>query len=333
MSTVYNGKELKPIQKGKIEEKYKQYENTKHNSLVIKRVVGVTDHSLPIVEVVCNCGMSILRSLRRVLDGSCISCGCLDKNRPIRTMVGDVFINMDGDEAVVVEVRSSIDIDLKFLACGTVATFSQNALKSGSFKNRNKPAVYGVGFIGFGEYSLSTHPQVYKRWQSMLQRCYDPTYQENCPTYQGCSVFEEWHNFQNFAKWFCLQENYSENTNLQLDKDLIEKGNKVYSSEKCCLLPKEVNALIITNILSRGELPIGVIWHKRDKQYRAQMTCTIDGKKKNIHICSSNDPMECFLAYKKYKENYFKVIAERYKDNLTKIAYNALISREVDPND
>ena len=34
----------------------------------------------------------------------------------------------------------------------------------------------------------------------MLERFHDSKYQEKRPTYIGCSVAEEWHNFQIFAE-------------------------------------------------------------------------------------------------------------------------------------
>lgn len=40
----------------------------------------------------------------------------------------------------------------------------------------------------------------YIKWFSMFNRCFDEKYQEKQPTYIGCSVSEEFWNFQNFAK-------------------------------------------------------------------------------------------------------------------------------------
>lgn len=77
----------------------------------------------------------------------------------------------------------------------------------------------------------------------MFNRCYNEKYQEEQPTYVGCSVSEEFWNFQNFAKWY-NQKKYTCSYPLELDKDLLYEGNKIYAPSKCCLLPKEINTTI-----------------------------------------------------------------------------------------
>ena len=71
----------------------------------------------------------------------------------------------------------------------------------------------------------------------MFDRCYYSGYQDNNPTYRGCTVAEEWHNFQNFAKWY--EDNYIEG--YQLDKDIKVEGNKVYGPDTCMFISKQEN--------------------------------------------------------------------------------------------
>lgn len=255
------------------------------------------------------------------------------KKRSIKTKVGDVFTNNSGQIADVIAVHSATSIVVKFRDCGTILEFRQRALQLGNFKNRNTPSVYGVGYMGIGEYNTSLHHHIYRVWQPMLQRCYSEKFKRNRPTYKDCFVEDEWHSFQNFAKWWESQENLKAGVYYEIDKDLLKKGNKIYGPSYCTLVPVEVNLVIGTNTSKRGNLPIGVIWHKRDNCYRAQMTVTEDGIRKNIHLKSSSDPMVCFEAYKKAKEERFKYIAEKFKDLLTPEAYNALMNRAVDIGD
>ena len=75
-------------------------------------------------------------------------------------------------------------------------------------------------------------------WRSMLQRCYMQN--ESQKTYIGCSVVNEWHNFQNFAKWFEL--NWPKDGGLyELDKDIKVKGNKTYGPDFCLFVTKQEN--------------------------------------------------------------------------------------------
>lgn len=84
--------------------------------------------------------------------------------------------------------------------------------------------------------------KAYKVWGGMLQRCYGTNSAIKYPRYVGCSVCEEWKSFQLFAKWFLEQPNNSEKfPKNELEKDILVKGNKVYSPETCCFVPQEIN--------------------------------------------------------------------------------------------
>ena len=248
--------------------------------------------------------------------------------RKIDTKIGDRFKNLDGHVAEVLSIKSALDIVVKFVGYNREISFRNNHLKTGNFKNRDAISVYGVGHIGFGKYKAGT--MCYKKWQSMLQRCYDPSFQERNPQYMGCTVNSEWHNFQNFAEWFNSQ--YCEHL-WELDKDLLYKGNKIYSKENCCLVPKEINNLILTNNKSRGSLPIGVTWHKKRQVYVAQCTYHDNGVRKNKWLYEGSSPEVAFSAYKNFKEGIFKLCAEKYVDKISKSAYRALLERVVDFND
>lgn len=78
--------------------------------------------------------------------------------------------------------------------------------------------------------------------------------------YNGCEVCEEWRYFPKFKEWFNL--NYIKGW--EIDKDVLFKGNKLYSPETCCFLPKEVNSFFtIKRRRKKGNLPLGVF-----KQYK-----------------------------------------------------------------
>lgn len=116
-------------------------------------------------------------------------------------------------------------------------------IKNGQIKYPYHKSVYGVGYYGHGKYSARTNSEKteeYIKWFSMFVRCYDEKYQEKQPTYIGCSVSEDFHNFQNFAEWY-NRNKYECNYPLELDKDFLYEGNKVYSPSTCCLIPKEIN--------------------------------------------------------------------------------------------
>lgn len=95
----------------------------------------------------------------------------------------------------------------------------------------------------------------YSKWEKMLERCYSLKYHKRNPTYIGCSVTPEWLYFSKFRLWMENQKWEG----LQLDKDLLVKGNKVYGPNTCCFLPNAINTLFgHGNKKKNSRLPEGV---------------------------------------------------------------------------
>lgn len=243
-----------------------------------------------------------------------------------------VGYNNNGERMTIVRYGGNADIDIQF-DDGTIVEHKQYSnFKGGRVKNPMTPSVYGIGFVGVGDYKTSNengkHTKCYKTWNHMHERCYDPKYHEKYPTYKNCTVCEEWNNYQVYAKWD--NENYYEvgNEKMTLDKDILCKGNKVYSPDTCIFVPNSINVLFTKSDNARGEYPIGVC--KVGDKFLAQL-CKGNGKQ--ISLGYFNTPEEAFLAYKIAKEAYIKEVAEEYKDKIPCKLYEAMIAYEVDIND
>lgn len=172
-------------------------------------------------------------------------------------------------------------------------------------------------------YTLSTHPELYNKWLAMKYRCYSTKELSRRPSYNGCTVHEDWiNNFQQFA--FDIENMVGYGLpNRQLDKDILVKGNKIYSNDTCVLVPSQINTLLLKSDKSRGNLPIGVTGER--SKYRAQLR--IFNKRKFLGYYDT--PEEAFTAYKHTKENYIKEVAELYKHELDPRAYTALMNWEI----
>ena len=162
----------------------------------------------------------------------------------------------------------------------------------------------------------------------MLQRCYDPKFHEKYPTYKGCRVCKEWWNFQVFAEWYYSHFYELENKMMSLDKDIIKKGNKVYSPNTCVFVPHSINTLFVKSNKVRGEYYIGV--YKNGNKFEAQLS---KGNGKQIPLGLYDTPEEAFLTYKQAKEAYIKEVAEEYKGKIDPRAYEALMKYEVEITD
>lgn len=134
----------------------------------------------------------------------------------------------------------------------------------------------------------------YDKWYTMLKRCYSPLWHKQYPTYIGCSVCPEWHYFSKFRLWMEGQKWEG----MDLDKDLLVRGNQVYGPDTCCFIPNAIN-----NLFSRGmkkknnlHLPEGVVLTANGK-YRVQIWIR-PGKKYRKTISSFKEACICALEKK-----------------------------------
>ena len=106
------------------------------------------------------------------------------------------------------------------------------SLRTGAVRNPLTPSVYGKGYVGVGYYN-SRDVRLYHLWKAMLSRCYCTIMHGHRPTYKDVTVCDEWLNFQNFATWCESQEFFNAKDEkggvYQLDKDILIRGNKIYS--------------------------------------------------------------------------------------------------------
>lgn len=237
--------------------------------------------------------------------------------------VGETFYNKKKERYTIISQKSSMIVTIKFDDNNILEDVFYNNIKKGEIKNPYFKRIVNVGFIGVGTHLSSIKgktTKVYITWVNMLKRCYCEKTQINYPTYKDVTVCKEWHNFQNFAEWY--EENYIEG--FFIDKDIICKDCKIYSPETCCFVPNEVNMLFVKSSKARGAYLIGV--HKVKNRYVAQ----INKNREVIFLGSFITEIEAFKAYKTAKEQYIKEVAEKYKYQIKKQVYQALVNYKVE---
>ena len=141
----------------------------------------------------------------------------------------------------------------------------------------------------------------YQRLVNMIQRCYSAKYQDRQPTYVGCTVCDEWLTFSVFKSWMITQDW----KNKELDKDILNQGNKIYSPDSCIFVNREINALLVDQKSTRGLCPKGVSFHKQRKKFVVRMA--INGK--STHIGLYLTPELASAAYLKTKYALIKEVA------------------------
>ena len=245
--------------------------------------------------------------------------------------VGKVCKSLNSGDFKIVKYNDYENVAIQFLRTGfeTVARFGH--IKSGGVKDPYSPSVFGVGVVGikYPAYEYGVVTKEYELWTHMLQRCYSDTYKKKRPTYEGCEVSDNFKSYTYFYEWCNKQIGFG-NEGWHLDKDLLVKGNKVYSESTCIFLPQEINTLLTKSTSSRGEHLIGVCWHKARKAFMAQVG---KGKGKLKHLGYFTTEIEAYNAYKKAKEMFVKEQAEKWKSQIDPRAYEALMNYTVEIDD
>ena len=238
--------------------------------------------------------------------------------------IGEEMVNNFGSKMIIKVCRNARDIDVYFPEYDwTFKHAAYQNFKKGNIKCPYKPRYYGVGYLGEGEYKVRENGKLkreFKIWHNMLKRCYDSEFQERNPTYKGCTAENDWFNFQNMAEW--IENNYYEvpGERMHLDKDILCKGNKVYSRETCIFVPERINTLFVKKDNARGNDPIGV-YQLPSGNYRAQ--CNNEyGKSVYLGVYSTEE--EAFQVYKQYKEKIIKEVIDSYEGVIPEPFYSKL---------
>lgn len=161
----------------------------------------------------------------------------------------------------------------------------------------------------------------YNVWQGIFLRCGN----RKVKSYADCTVCNEWRDYNSFEKWCNNPENgYQEG--YQIDKDILVKGNREYSPDKCCFVPREINMLLVMGDSRPRNLPRGVTKGRGGKFISKISICG-----ESYYLGSFDTVDEASQAYKNFKELYIKAVAEKYfqEGKITKKVYDALMKYEI----
>ena len=237
--------------------------------------------------------------------------------------LGETRLNKQGTMMKIVRYGSNTDIDIEFMDdfhyIKEHQTYSN--FKTGGIKNPYDRTTYGVGYLGDGIYMAKENNKIvegYRVWHDIMRRCYSEHSKDRFPAYYHiCTVSEEWHNYQNFAKWF--EENkYEVNERLHIDKDILCPGNKIYCEEMCMLVPQRINMLFANKPNKRG-LPNEIVQYKHG--FLVKYSGEDYGVKETLE--------EAFELYADKKKEAIINIANDYKDIIPHRLYQALLNYKV----
>lgn len=213
----------------------------------------------------------------------------------------------------------------EFLKTGYECLALDTAILKGNIKDNYCVSVFNIGFLGDYDGNKGKDP-LYKTWCQMLSRCYN----EKNPYYRrDCFVSEDWHCFNTFKDDCKNLLGYKDMINnpcikYSLDKDFIFQNNNIYTKEKCCFMPQDLNSFILNMSKNRDFKFEGIHYRKDCKTYRASIR--YNGKTK--HIIYSKDPQIAHEEYWKEKRNIaHELLNNKYNfvcDEIKKIIYERL---------
>ena len=243
--------------------------------------------------------------------------------RKDKIIAGQVRNTNEGGSFTVIEFHSSTNVIIKHNdEFGHIAKVSSDQIRKGSIRNPFHPTLYGVAYMGVGEHRAKINGKIvphYSIWSGLLTRCYCPIRLKERPSYIGCRLSKDFLCYQNFAEWYTSHESYG--LGYEIDKDLLVKGNKIYSADTCTLLPRELNIAIRVDRGKGSKLPVGVLENKVGG-YTASLK--ISGK--DNHLGTFKTVEEASIAYVKAKEAYVKEVSLKWKGQIDTRAFEALMN-------
>lgn len=168
--------------------------------------------------------------------------------------------------------------------------------------------------------SKRENKRAYSVWVNMLERTTPGSiFQQRFPTYVGCTCSDEWLSFENFLEWY-KSNGGIDNPTFVLDKDILFKGNKLYSKETCCLVPPQINRLVI--IPKQREYPLGVT--RKGEKYLAQIV----ERGQKVGLGTYDTKEEAHEVYISHKRKEIARVAAQFYDqgHISKRVYDALIN-------
>ena len=242
------------------------------------------------------------------------------------------YTNKQGLNYKIVHYNTYYDVTILFDS-GYIKSATMKEVKRNAIKDKLSPSVYGVGIVGI-RYNTKVdgkHTTEYGTWKNMLRRCYSEKGRHKFQSYDDCTVSENFKRYGYFYEWVNKQVGFNTVDDMgnifQLDKDLLSKGNKIYSETTCVFLPLEINIALAIKDSKHKKFHVGV----RKNRNKYEVICCINSK--STYLGVFNTEIEAFNAYKQAKENYLKQLAEKWKDKIDTRAYNALMEYQVEITD
>lgn len=228
---------------------------------------------------------------------------------------GEINNNKFGTPMKIIEYNSREDVTIEFQDEHKLQKrVHYKSFVSGSVRNPYDKTLYGEGFLGEGAFSQINKKKVKAHgvWREIIRRCYSDENKKTQASYKDCVVSEEWKNYSNFYKWY--EDNlYECSDQLEVDKDILSKEEKIYSKETCLLIPRKINRFCLESKRGGAFLTPCNRW-----------SAGIHRRENYIHVGNFDTFEEAEKEFIKCKNAVFQNLVEKYKKELPKHIYDKL---------
>ena len=170
--------------------------------------------------------------------------------------------------------------------------------------------------------SVTKKTKIFQTWYSMMRRCHSAYRKYDYAKYNDCHVDQRFWSFSFFREWAEQQVGYGV-SGFEIDKDILVRGNRIYSPETCAFVPGQINSCIIPKVSKKSNLPTGVKIDGRG--FVAQIMV----KPKTIYLGKYPTKEEAFAAYKDAKEQRIKEVAKQWQPMIDSRVFDALMAWEI----
>lgn len=177
-----------------------------------------------------------------------------------------------------------------------------------------------------GKWKVVWQCPIYKRWLSVIERCFSEKWKKASPAYRDVTCCQEWLLFSNFRNWMITQDWEGK----ELDKDLRVFDSKMYSPDNCCFVSSGLNTFLVKGRTAQSPLPIGVHEKsappvgKRKKPFAAEVHI---GKGKKQCLGCYATPLGAHRAWQQGKIEQALVLLSDETDPLVIQGLNRVINK------
>lgn len=168
---------------------------------------------------------------------------------------------------------------------------------------------------------------IFSIWKSLICRTIPPI-KESHASYADCSISDGWKHYMDFYNW----TNNRDWEGLRLDKDVLIRGNRIYSPDTCVYIPNSLNQLLKQPKKSDSDICMGVRYLHGYKDSKDKFEAYSKYEQKYIYLGTYYSKEEAHAAWQQEKVTHFekeiqKLEEMNFKDQRIYPALENLISK------